>query len=231
MTAAGRLRATIACDLRVQSRNGFFIASALVAVSSIVVLRWLPDDAVDLLLPIILLQNVLTNSFYFVSGMILLERGEGTLVAQLVSPLRAHEYIASKVITLLGLSLVESLLITVAAADPGAGVIPLTLGLGLASILYTLFGIICVARYQSINEFLMPSVVYTALLSLPIFGYFGIGPQWLYVAHPLQWCLDLIVGGFATISAGHLVFAVFAAAACTWPSLRWAERRLRRSVA
>ena len=38
--------------------------------------------------------------------------GEGTLMAQVVSPLRVWEYLASKVITLTLLSLVENLLIT-----------------------------------------------------------------------------------------------------------------------
>ena len=66
-----RLGATIRCDVRLQWRNGFYYASALVVVVSIVFLRWLTDDAVTLLLPVIIFQNVLMNSFYFVAGLTL----------------------------------------------------------------------------------------------------------------------------------------------------------------
>jgi fluoroquinolone transport system permease protein len=73
-----RFRATVAADSRVQYRNGFYLAAALVAAGSILLLRWLPADAATLLLPVVILSNVLVNTFYFVGGLLLLERVEGT---------------------------------------------------------------------------------------------------------------------------------------------------------
>ena len=109
-----RLAATLAADVRVQFRNGFYLATAFVVTCSVVGLRWLPTDVAALLLPVVVLENIVVNTFYFVSALLLLERGEGTLAAQSVTPLRADEYLASKVLTLTALSLVESLLIAAA---------------------------------------------------------------------------------------------------------------------
>jgi hypothetical protein len=55
--------------------------------------------------------------------------------------------------------------------------VAISLGITLAATLFCLFGIALVVRYESINEFLMPSVVYTSLLSLPLLGIWGSGPE------------------------------------------------------
>ena len=38
----------------------------------------------------------------------------------------------------------------------------------------------------------MPSVLYTAVLSLPILGYFGVGAREWYLPHPIQGPLELL---------------------------------------
>ena len=95
-----RLAATLGTDMQVQFRNGFYLATAFVVACSIVLLRWLPAEVAALLLPVVAPENIVVNTFYFVSALLLLERGEGTLAAQNVTPLRADEYLASKVLTL-----------------------------------------------------------------------------------------------------------------------------------
>ena len=58
-----RLAATLRTDVRVQLRNGFHFAAALVVACSVVLLRWLPPNAAALLLPVVLLENVVVNTF------------------------------------------------------------------------------------------------------------------------------------------------------------------------
>ena len=128
-----RLAATLQTDVRVQLRNGFYLATGFVVACSITLLRWLPDDITALLLPVVLLENVLINTFYFVSALLLLERGEGTLSAQSITPLRGDEYLASKVITLTALSLVESLVIASAVTGLDSQLLMMSLGIALAA--------------------------------------------------------------------------------------------------
>jgi hypothetical protein len=106
----------------------------------------------------------------------------------------------------------------------------LTIGLFLASALLTLFGVVCVAGYRSLNEFMMPSVGYTVLLALPLLGWFGVGAPWLFVWQPLAGPLALMGTATAPLSAAALVLALVSTA--LWVAAAWAlsRRGLRRSV-
>ena len=221
-----RLAATLRIDLRVQLRNGFYAATALVVAGSILLLRWLPGDTAALLLPVVLLENILVNTFYFVSGLLLLERGEGTLVAQSVTPLRGGEYLASKILTLMALSLVESLLITVAVGGLDSGLIVMSLGIALAAALFCFAGVALVVHYESINEFIMPSVLYTFLLSLPVLGYFGVGARAWYLPHPIQGPLDLMQMQ-APHTLGGLAYAIGYPLPWIVAFYLWSRRALR----
>lgn len=225
-----RLAATIRCDLRIQLRNGFYYASALVVVGMVVLLRWLPADAVAWLLPIVIFENVLINTFYFAGGLILLEKGEGTLEAQHVTPLRTGEYLASKVITLVALSLVESLLIATLAEGFGPGLVALAAGVTLLSVLLCLTGIAIVTAYRSINEYIMPSVLYTGLLSLPLLGYFGIGARTWYEWHPAQGAIDLMQARVEPPGPLHVAVAIAVPLLWIGPVYFWSRRALRRSA-
>jgi fluoroquinolone transport system permease protein len=225
-----RLLATLRCDIRLQWRNGFYYAAAFVAIASILLLRWLPRTAVDLVLPVVLFANVLTNSFYFVAGLMVLENGEGTRAAQRVTPLSVGEYLGCKLITLGLLSLVEILAISASVQGLGAGLMPLGLGIALASALFTLLGATLVAPYRSINEFIMPSVAYTAFLSLPLLGWFGLGSPLLFAWHPLQGPLDLMGTRVEPLSMGRLAYAVCFPLLCIVPAYLWGRRAVAGSV-
>ena len=222
-----RLAATLKTDVRVQMRNGFYLATAFVVACSIALLRWLPNDVAALLLPVVLLENIVINTFYFVSALLLLERGEGTLAAQSITPLRGDEYLASKVITLTALSLVESLLIATAVAGLDTRLLVMSVGIALAAILFCLSGIALIVHYESINEFIMPSVLYTAVLSLPILGYFGVGAKEWYLLHPVQGSLELMQMQTQYMPE-RLAYAIGYPLLWLVPISLWSRRALRR---
>jgi fluoroquinolone transport system permease protein len=213
--------------MRVQLRNRLYLATAFVVISSILFLRWLPDPAAELLLPVVLLENVLINTFYFVSALLLLERLEGTFTAQSVTPLRTDEYLTSKVLTLTALSVVESLLIATAVAGFEIRVVWMILGVVLAATLFCLTGIALVSRYGSINEFILPSVLYSSLLSLPILGFLGVGARGWYLPHPIQGPLDLIQTR-SPLNAGGLAYAAGYPLLWIAPAVLLARSALRR---
>jgi fluoroquinolone transport system permease protein len=225
-----RLIATSLCDVRIQLRNGFYYASALVVVSMIVLLNWLPDEWVAWLLPVIIIENMLVNMFYFVGGLILLEKGERTLEAQTVTPLRLGEYLAAKLTTLGALCVVESLLIVIIALGVSPGLVPLTIGIVLTSVLLCLAGVIVAVRYDSINEYLMPSVVYTAIFTLPLLGYFGIGPQWIYFLHPMQGPIELMRAMSEPVAWWRIIYAIVYPTLWVIPMYLWSRHALRRFV-
>jgi fluoroquinolone transport system permease protein len=221
------LAATLGTDVRVQFRNGFYLATAFVVACSVVLLRWLPPEVAALLLPVVVLENIVVNTFYFVSALLLLERGEGTFAAQSVTPLGADAYLASKVLTLTALSLVESLLIATAVAGIDGRLVVMCLGIVLAAVLFCLSGVALIVNYESINEFIMPSVLYTAVLSLPLLGYFGVGAREWYLPHPIQGPLELM--RIQTPSTpGGLAYAIGYPLLWIVPVSLWSRRALRR---
>jgi hypothetical protein len=84
--------------------------------------------------------NLLINGFFFMAGLVLLEKGEGTLEAQVVTPLRTGEYLASKVITLTVLSLLESVLLVLLAVGLDINWLALLAGVALMTPLLALAG-------------------------------------------------------------------------------------------
>ena len=203
-----RLAAAIACDARLQYRNGFYAAAAFVAVALVLLLRWVPQGYLGWLMPALVLTNMQVNTFYFLGGLVLLEKGEGSLEALVVTPLRRGEYLASKVLTLAFMSLVEALAIVALGYGTAFNPWALAVGVALTASLYCLYGFLVVARYDSINEYLFPSMLYTSVLSLPLLDYFGVWETPLVYLHPVQAPLVLLEAAFRPVDAWERVYGV-----------------------
>jgi fluoroquinolone transport system permease protein len=203
-----RLLSTMYWDARLQFRNGFYHVTLFVVVMWVVLVSQLPQSKLGWLLPALVLGNLLINTFYFIGGLMLLEKGEGTLEAQVVTPLRTWEYLASKIATLALLAVVENLVVVGLLYGLGFAALPLVLGIVLAAALYCLAGFIAVARYDSINEYLFPSMAYTLLLSLPLLSYFGLGQNTWFYLHPLQAPLVLVRAAFQPVAAWQLLYGL-----------------------
>ncbi len=225
-----RLLAAAQSDVRLQHRNGFYYVTAVIVAGWMLLVVLVPVPDLGWLLPPVVLANLVITTFYFVSGLILLEKDEGTLQALVITPLRNREYLGSKVATLTLLAWIENLLIVVLLHGLGFDALLLTLGIVLASVLYTLAGFIAVARYDSINEFLMPSVVYNTLLSLPVLPYLAGWEHWLLYLHPLQAPLVLLRAAFFSAPLWEVVYGIVYSAVWIMIAQRWAERVFRRFV-
>ena len=210
-----RLLSTIRCDLRLQQRNGLYYASAFVLAVYALGLSQLHATGTQLnlawLLPAVVLNNLIITSFYFIGALVLLEKTEGTLAAQVVSPLRAGEYIAAKVITLTALALAYNLAVVALVVGSEFGALTLITGVGVAAALMVMAGFVAVARYESVNEYLLPSLPYAAGLMLPLASMFGWDSPLLYV-HPLQGPMLLLRAAFTPADAWQLAYGVLASA-------------------
>ncbi len=204
-----RLAATLRWDVQLQIRNGFYHATAFVLIVWAAIIWRLPAIDLGWLLPALVLGNLMINTFYFMSGLVLLEKGEGTLAAQVVTPLRTWEYLAAKLITLGGLALAENILIVCLFYGFGFNLLPMIAAIILASVIYTLAGFIAVARFDSINEFLMPSILYTSLLTVPLMPYLARWESPLIYLHPVQAPLVLAEAAFQSVPMWQIAYGVF----------------------
>jgi fluoroquinolone transport system permease protein len=225
-----RLVSTIRYEFRLQYRNGFYYAAAFVAVLLVIGLLQVPVQSRGLILPVLVINNLTINTFYFTGGLVLLEKGQGTLEAQVVTPLRTWEYLAAKVVTLGLLSLVESTVIVAFGYGLGFGWLSLAAGILLTAAIMTLFGFIVVARYDSINEYLMPSVLYLLFFTIPIADYFGLVQSWLFYLHPIQGSLLLMKAAFQPVQPWQLVYAVLYLALWVGLVYIWSKRSFNRFI-
>lgn len=181
-----RIWGTLVNDVRLQRRNGFYYAMVVMLVLFLVLLAQAPRRDLSFLLPAVIVNNIMVNGFYFVAGLVLLEKSEGSLQAQVVTPLRPAEYLAGKALSLTLLSIVENGILTFLLVDSGLSVGWLLWGVAAGTCFFTLAGLTVVVRYASISEFLLPSLGVVTALALPLLPYFGVGSTALTYVHPLQ---------------------------------------------
>ena len=223
-----RWLATLVTDVRLQYRNGFYLAVAFVVAITAMVVWQLRDLEWAYWIAPLVMGNLVMATFYFIGGLVLLEKDEGTLQAQVVTPLRASEYLAAKLTTLTLLSLAENLTIVTLVMGFHYRLLPLVVGIAAAAVIYVLTGFVAVARYDSVNEYLMPSVLFVLGLCLPYLDYFEIWPSWFMVLHPLQGPMLAMKAAFLPVkslqlAAGMVSTTCWGVAAFAW-SLRAFDR-------
>ena len=221
-----RLVATVRRDLKLLYRNGFFYAAAVVAAILIFVLRMVPPDFAAWLLPLALLGNFLTNGFYFAAGMMLLEKAERTLDVQFATPLRSAEYVGAKIVALSLLTLVETLVIVVASGH--GRYLLLCLGTVALIAVLTQLGLLMVTRYRSINEFLMPSVLATYAIMVPMVDLLDLWESVLLYLHPVYPAMVLLEAAFREVSGLETTVAVALSAGWIAVGLALSKRVIQR---
>jgi fluoroquinolone transport system permease protein len=228
-----RLAATIYRDFILQLRYGLYSVSVFVVVVWGVLLSLLPAEALAdaaTIVPAFLLGNLIVTTFYFMAALVMLEKAEGMLTALVTTPLRAWEFLASRIVTLTSLALVESLLIVVVVFGPRFHWGLLLVGSSLLSALYVLVGFAAVVRYASINEMLMPSVVFVMALVLPLISHFGLVDSIWMFAHPVQPALVLMQAAYEPVGTGMLAYGVVGAGGWTAAAFVLAHRRFEQFV-
>lgn len=175
-----RLLSAMKIDVTIQYRNKLYAIGIFVGIILAVALSWLANPRnMYAAVPTAMLLVVGGTTLFYVGGMILFEKEEGTLSAVSVSPLSSAEYLGSKIITLTILATVESIVMIAGATlimsltfeISSPDTVVLLTGIVGISIMYILVGIILIVRYDKITDFLIPMAAVAVILQLP-FVYF-----------------------------------------------------------
>lgn len=208
-----RLAAALSNDVRLQLRSGLYSVSALMIViwgGLLLPLRGVLTTPA--LLPALVLINLIVTTFYFMAALVLFEKGEGVLEALVVTPMRSLEYLVSKALSLTVLATAETLLIAAVLFRQDVQWPRIMIGSLLLGVLYACAGFVMVVRYESINQFLMPSSVVVTLLLLPLLSHFGFVAEWVaewpMALHPAEPAMRWMRGGGAVPLGGALFWCV-----------------------
>ena len=224
-----RLSNTLRLDSQLQARHKVYLIvlgatfGLALAIRSVVT-----PEQLEFFMPVLVMYGVSLTTVFLVGVLLLLERSEGTLDVVMVSPLRPSEYLASKLITLATLALVESLVVAVVAYGLGfsfgwlvlAVVMRASMGVGVA------VGV----RYGSITHFLLPGILASVAFDLPNFWYFELWPTSLFYLWPSMPPLLLAKTAFLPVEPLQLVYAFLYGTLVVGAALFWASRSIDRFV-
>ena len=218
-------------DVVLQARNGFYWASAFVVLVIGGLLLAVPEAARAngaVWVPAIVAVNLQITTFFFMAGLMLLERDEGTLSALAVSPLTPGAYLATRVVTLTALAAVETIMLVLIAFDAGSSWLLVLSGTSALGVIYTGVGAAVATRYASINTLLLPASVVVALLLAPLLAHVGLAPHSLFLLHPVEPTLTLMRAGYGSATPGELAYGV--AGSLTWSAVAflWGRSRVSR---
>lgn len=203
-----RLLSAVKWDVNFQVRYGFYYAYAVITVLYIIILRQIPYDSQKLAVTFIIFSDPAILGFFFIGGLILLEKGEGTLEYIVATPLRDKEYLASKALSLTFLSMLTSLIIAVFAYGVNFNWLLAAIGVMLTSVFFIMIGFVAVARFKSVNEYLLSAFVYMIALNLPILDFLGIFKSPLFYINPTQASLILMKSAFTHVEMWKIVYAL-----------------------
>jgi fluoroquinolone transport system permease protein len=217
-------------DVVLQARNGFYWASGFLVVVISALLLSVPDAARTnsaAWVPAILTINLQITTFFFVAGLLLLERDEGTLTALAVSPLSATGYVAIRTCTLTGLAAAETMAIVwIGFGASGSWWLLLT-GTAALGVIYTGFGAVVAARYESVNALLLPASAVGTLLLLPLLAHFGLVPRALFLVHPLEPSMTLLRAAYGAIDRTEVAFGIIGSLGWSALAFVWGRNRIR----
>jgi fluoroquinolone transport system permease protein len=162
-----RLANTFLTDLRYQWRYGFYFIYAFLVIGFIVLIRLLPESWKQTAVVAVLLSDTALLGFFFIGGVLQLERGEGLLDALFLSPLRPWEYIAAKAASLGLLSMLAGCLIAFGSGVPSVNFVRLAPAMLLGSACFTLLGISISINLRSMNAFLSIDGLWEGILLVP----------------------------------------------------------------
>ena len=217
-------------DVIVQARNGFYWASAFLVIVISALLLSVPESAranSAVWVPAILVINLQITTFFFVAGLLLLERDEGTLNALAVSPLSPSGYLAMRTFSLTGLAAAETIAIVWIGFGTSGSWSLILGGTAALGVIYTGFGAAVATRYESVNALLLPASAFVVLLLLPLLPHFELAPRLPFFVHPLEPPMTLIRAGYGAIDRVEVVFGVLGSLGWSAIAFVWGRNRVR----
>jgi fluoroquinolone transport system permease protein len=199
-------------DIRFQIRHGIYYAYVLITAMYVLLLTFIPDAFKARAITLIVFSDPSVLGFFFVGGIILLERGQNVLDNLFVSPLYLREYLLSKAGSLAVLSVLTSMVIHISVLGVSSINVSFVLGVGLTSLFFTLLGIGVAVRCRSLNAFFLLAPLYTLVFLLPLLSYFNVYETLLISLLPTHSSLLLIEASFNKLplftAVGHILWLI-----------------------
>jgi fluoroquinolone transport system permease protein len=161
-------------QLRLLIRYQIILTAFVIAAAYILAFKLVPFIQIDKVLIFLIFSDPTLLGFIFIGAMILFEKADQTLPAQVITPLHSSEFLWAKAIALLVPALICSLSMMMAGQGTQFRVILFILNTGLSSLIFTFLGIVGVMHVKTFNQYLIVIPLFLAPTSLPLLSFFGL---------------------------------------------------------
>ncbi|MDQ0338024.1 fluoroquinolone transport system permease protein [Caldalkalibacillus uzonensis] len=224
------MMALVKQDIKFQVRHGFYLAYAVITMMYIASLSFLPEQAKPLAASLIIFSDPSALGYFFIGGIILLEKGQNIFDNLFVTPVQIRDYIMSKVLSLGLISLITSVIIHGTVFGFAHLTFLFISGVLLTSVLFTLIGMAVAVRCQSLNGFFLLSPLYSVWFCLPLLGFLNIYDSPLYYVLPTQASLLLISSPFSPLEKSLILLLFFTLFSWIGLAYMWAFRSFRHHI-
>ena len=189
-------------DMKFQARYGFYLLYGFLTALYVIILYSFPVSWKENTAAILIFSDPAAMGLFFMGAIVLMEKSQRVTSFFAVTPLKAFEYVCSKVLSLGAIAVFVAALLAKAAGC--RSLLLVITGTLLSSILFTLFGVIIATKITSLNQFILATVPVEIIGFVPaILHLFGVTPAFCRI-DPANACMDMIAGkGFSI--AGFLV--------------------------
>ncbi len=198
-----RLKNLIVWDFKFQYKYGILFAAVMMAIVWTGIIYLLPTSTMVIAFPIMFVTDFAVAGFLLVAAMVFFEKGQNSLQALVVTPVRVLEYIVSKVISLsIMLSIIAFVLALVVMFSKNIE-INLVVAIFSAFVSCSFFvflGLIVSTFYQTFTDLILPMGVLFSVCFIPFLTYVN--------SESLDF-LDYFIWIFPTFSMLKLVDFVF----------------------
>lgn len=181
-------------DLRFQYRYGFYFVYVLFSLLYVCLLSVFPASWRTNASILMIFSDPAALGLFFMGAIVLFEKSERVLDSLAVSPVRVHEYVASKLLSLSVISVLVALLLAFFGGILKAPLVFIS-GVFLSSCFFSSLGLILAVRSATLNEFMLNTIPVEVVVMVPGFLYlFGWNPFWLLL-HPGAAAIEVLSGG------------------------------------
>ncbi len=206
------------------------------AVFAVIVFRvLLPDHLIALFLPVFMFGEPGSLGIFMVAAQRYLEKGERSVVALVVTPLRSGEYVSALIVGSAVVPTVATALIQAGVQGVDGRVLLVIPPLWLIAVISGAIGLMLSTVFRDFPRFLVGTIPPIALYMLPMVSYFGLTPRWIFAWIPS----DAALGAFGMLARDELDLLVYVgsvgllgvfAAAAWWAAIATYASRVRIEV-
>jgi fluoroquinolone transport system permease protein len=207
------IHATIS-DIRFQMRQGISLVYVFITLVYLLVLGRLPEAINGWVVPLLVYSDPAMLGFFFIGGIVMLEKSQGVIQYLTVTPLAPMAYLLAKTISLGLVSMAAGLAIVLVTYHGTVVWITLLVGILLSSAAATSFGFFVAAGCRTVNAYFVRMIPAMLLLVAPTALVFFPALRPIACLLPSSAGLLLVLGAFRGIT-------ILEVAACVVSLLIW----------